>query len=241
MYMHTMYFRNLIVSFLMVLLIPVVAAAQPSGVSGGSAVPDDMPSYNPYELAENIRYPEFALDNGIEGEVILRALVGKNGRVTQIVVRKSTRQDMEKAAKDALLKTRISPATKDGEPVAVWIEIPISFRLDKAKPDSLMAGLPEAGEFVQTDEEPGYDPTALSRSVIYPPDAIRNNIEGRVVIRALLDRTGKVVRTRVDTCHQEVLCPAAVNAVRQTVFTPAKHKGQPVAVWIQIPVEFRLN
>lgn len=45
------------------------------------------------------------------------------------MIRKSTRQDMEKAAKDALLKTRINPAMKDGKPVAVWVQIPVVFRL----------------------------------------------------------------------------------------------------------------
>lgn len=85
MYTHMMYFRNPAVSVLLALLIPVVMAAQPSGASDNAA-PEEMPGYDPYELAENIRYPEFARDNGIEGEVILRALVGGDGRVAQIVI-----------------------------------------------------------------------------------------------------------------------------------------------------------
>ena len=38
-----------------------------------------------------------------------------------------------------------------------------------------------------------------------------------------------------------VFDPVAVAAVRQYVFEPAKSGGKPVAVWVAIPIRFKLE
>ncbi|MEO5929939.1 MAG: energy transducer TonB [Candidatus Kapaibacterium sp.] len=96
-------------------------------------------------------------------------------------------------------------------------------------------------EFIMVDKDPTWDQADLQRRIQYPEDAWRNNIEGRVFVRVLIDRQGHVVETRIDRSDDPLLTPAAVKAVTETVFTPAMQHDQPVMLWVQIPVTFKLS
>ncbi len=101
--------------------------------------------------------------------------------------------------------------------------------------------LPDMDEFIAVEEEPKWDAGELQRRIKYPEIARRNNIEGTVIVRALVDKNGRVVKTNVDKTDNAVLTDAAVDAVMKTPFTPAIQNKVPVPVWVQIPVSFRLN
>jgi len=101
--------------------------------------------------------------------------------------------------------------------------------------------LPEPDEFVAVEEEPKYDPAELQRRIKYPEIARRNGIEGTVTVRALVDKNGRVVNTIIDASDNKALEEAASDAVKRTPFTPAIQNKVPVAIWVQIPVVFRLN
>jgi protein TonB len=76
----------------------------------------------------------------------------------------------------------------------------------------------------------------------YPEMARLVGIEGRVVIFARIDEQGNVIRTLV---HQSVgfeSCDInAVNAVKAVKWKPAKQRDVPIAVWVSIPIDFRLR
>jgi protein TonB len=73
-------------------------------------------------------YPEFAKDAQIEGRVILHVLVGKDGRVKTIkLIRGVT--GLNEAAVDAVRRWVFKPGLKAGEPVCVWVEVPVDFHL----------------------------------------------------------------------------------------------------------------
>ena len=68
-----------------------------------------------------------------EGEVILRVLVDVNGDPTQIEVEKSSRSRLlDRAAIDAVRNWKFNPGLKNGQPVAGWVLVPISFKLTDA-------------------------------------------------------------------------------------------------------------
>jgi protein TonB len=100
---------------------------------------------------------------------------------------------------------------------------------------------PKPDDFIPVEEQPAWDADDLLRRVKYPELARRNGVEGLVVVRALIERNGRVVDTQVDRSDNPILTEAAVEAVRATPFTAAKQNGYPVAVWIQIPVTFALE
>jgi TonB family protein len=74
----------------------------------------------------------------------------------------------------------------------------------------------------------------------YPDDARVRNVEGMVLVKALVDTTGAVSRTLV-VASIPLLDVAAVTAVRQWRFKPALSNGRPVKVWVAIPVSFKLR
>lgn len=97
--------------------------------------------------------------------------------------------------------------------------------------------LPKFGDFVYYEEEP----VRLSMPAPeYPDEARRAGLEGTVKVQALIDTTGAVTYTRV-VKSIELLDDAAVRAVRASRWKPAMDKHRPVAVWVEIPVSFRLG
>jgi periplasmic protein TonB len=73
-------------------------------------------------------YPDWARENGIEGRVVLHALIGADGRVRRITVIRGNPALSESAA-ETLRHWTFRPATSSHQPVAVWIEVPFLFRL----------------------------------------------------------------------------------------------------------------
>jgi TonB family protein len=80
-------------------------------------------------LAKNIKYPPSAKADTIEGRVLLKLHVNKHGGVTWVKVVEGVRADLDSAAVDAMKKTSFRPAVYKGEPVSVWIAIPIQFKM----------------------------------------------------------------------------------------------------------------
>jgi protein TonB len=77
----------------------------------------------------------------------------------------------------------------------------------------------------------------------YPAAARKRGDQGTVYVRALVKKDGKPVQVAVASGKgvSPALDEAAVAAVKQWAFEPAKSKGKPVAVWIVIPVKFSLH
>jgi len=73
-------------------------------------------------------YPEWARENGIEGRVVLHALVGTDGRVRRVTVRRGI-PGLSESAEEALYRWTFRPAMAGRQPVAVWIEVPFRFHL----------------------------------------------------------------------------------------------------------------
>lgn len=101
-------------------------------------------------------------------------------------------------------------------------------------------------KFIPHDEAPepigGYE--AIQENLHYPEIAIKAGIEGKVLIWAFVDKSGKVTKTKVkesissgDSGCEE----AAIKAISSVTWKPAKKDRDPIGVWVMIPVEFTLN
>ncbi len=105
------------------------AAASSVAVAGG---PEGLTSFarpaGGYQVRP--RYPESARRQGIEGEALLRFQVLATGRVASVsVVRSAGHPDLDRAAVEAVQAWRFEPARRGKEPVAVWVTLPVRFRL----------------------------------------------------------------------------------------------------------------
>jgi protein TonB len=74
-------------------------------------------------------YPPEARAKGIEGTVIIRMLVAADGQVTDALVTTSVDPSLDEAALASARQATFKPATKDGKPVAVWVQLPMRFAL----------------------------------------------------------------------------------------------------------------
>jgi protein TonB len=76
----------------------------------------------------------------------------------------------------------------------------------------------------------------------YPSRAIELDLNGTVLIRALLDPEGDPREVRVHrSSGHAVLDHAAVAAVSRWAFEPASRDGQRIPAWVEVPVHFRLH
>ena len=95
---------------------------------------------------------------------------------------------------------------------------------------------PPEGAFVSFDEPP----VPVTRpDPAYPEWARENRIEGRVVLHALIGVDGRVRRVTVIR-GVPGLTESAQEALYRWTFRPARMNRQPVAVWIEVPFQFRL-
>lgn len=108
---------------------------------------------------------------------------------------------------------------------------------DTLAADSSRADLPMQGEFVYVEELPE---VTSKVQPYYPPDRIKADVEGVVIVQALISKGGEVTKTAVMKSIAG-LDEHAVRAVEQWKFKPARSNGKPVAVWVAIPVRFRLK
>lgn len=81
-------------------------------------------------LSANIKYPKEAQANKEQGRVIVRFVIGKDGKVTDAKVVRSISPSLNKEALRLIeAMPRWKPGEKDGQPVAVRFTLPITFRL----------------------------------------------------------------------------------------------------------------
>jgi protein TonB len=75
---------------------------------------------------------------------------------------------------------------------------------------------------------------------VYPQLAVVAHVEGTVTIEAIISTDGTVQEAHV-THSIPLLDAAALEAVRQWVFTPTRLNGEPVPVMLTVNVEFKLR
>lgn len=82
-------------------------------------------------LAENIKYPTAAKENGISGKVFITFVVEKNGLITDVKILRGIGGGCdEEAIKVIKLMPKWKPGTQRGQAVRVQYNVPIKFTLD---------------------------------------------------------------------------------------------------------------
>lgn len=92
-------------------------------------------------------------------------------------------------------------------------------------------------EFYMVEQKP-----ELVHSVapVYPEIARKAGLTGKVFLKFLVDKTGRVSNVSV-LRGQEIFRQAAIDAILQFKFKAAQQNDKPVSVWMTQPISFRLN
>lgn len=107
------------------------------------------------------------------------------------------------------------------------------------QPKSEDAQYPEPNEFVRVDSMPA---VLHAENPVYPDEAKKKGVEGSVWIKALVDKSGTVVKALVDkTSGVKSLDDAAQVAALKFTYKPALAKGKKVSVWVTYEVKFALK
>lgn len=106
-------------------------------------------------------------------------------------------------------------------------------------PDSLDAADADRGPFdIMGAVRP---PIAIDKAEpSYTPEAKERRIEGAVLLRTIIDRAGKVSDVEILEGLPSGLSEAALETVRTWTFEPATLDGEPVEVYYDLTIHFRL-
>ena len=82
----------------------------------------------------------------------------------------------------------------------------------------------------------------LGQNVNYPENAAKNDVQGRVLVQFVVEKTGEIGEVKVVRPVDEELDAEAVRVVKMMPkFIPGRHNGKDVAVWYTLPITFKLQ
>lgn len=81
----------------------------------------------------------------------------------------------------------------------------------------------------------------ILKNVVYPANAKKAGIEGKVLVKAVVDENGTVVNTSIEKGDNELLNKAAIAAVKSTNFTAGEKDGKKVKAEVFVPIMFKLK
>lgn len=207
-------------------------------------------------LADSIKYPVAAQENGIHGRVVCNFIVEKDGRLTDFKVLRGVDPLLDNEA-IRILKAmpKWTPGKQRGENVRVRFTLPVVFRLmgveELAPPPPPSTPIRESGSddiFVAVDtqpEFPGGQATMmrwLSDNIKYPAVAQENGIDGRVVVNFIVEKDGTLSDVNVIRGVDPSLDKEAVRVIQSMPnWKPGMQKNEAVRVRYALPVVFRLQ
>ena len=193
-------------------------------------------------------YPADARAAGIQGVVIIEALIDEQGRVSAARILRSV-PALNQAALDAVLGWAFTPTMKDGAPVPVSMTVTVRFALDSKPPavggvvgSGPVGGI--AGGDAATPRAGGAKTPPPTRLVdvkpVYPEAAREARIQGMVILELSIGKDGAVTSAKVLRSIPE-LDQAAIDAATQWKFTPTMKDGVAVPVVLAVTVNFKLQ
>ena len=102
-------------------------------------IAETMPSFQGGDLntfrtwvQQNVRFPQIALENGIQGRVVLTFVIEKDGRLTNIEVLQTPDRSLSEEAIRVLSKSpKWSPGKQRNQAVRVKYNLPVDFRVQQ--------------------------------------------------------------------------------------------------------------
>ena len=251
--------RHRIETFLLGIALTSLAGAQavPLRVRASSGVMQGM-----LVTKVNPQYPPEAKSQHVQGAVVLKVNIDKQGTVYKIEPI-TGHPLLAPAAIDAVKQWKYKPFLLDGTPVEVETKLTVNFTLaDKPVAGSIAGDSPggvppgEIGSVKSdtTGDAPQRTPSQRIRvssgvsqgllvskvSPEYPDDARAQGIQGVVLLKANIDKEGNVYKLELISGHP-LLAPAAIEAVKQWKYRPYLLNGTPIEVETQIQVNFTLT
>ncbi len=210
-------------------------------------------------IGENLRYPADALVNNIQGSVLISFVVEVDGTLNDMKVdRKLGYGTDEEALKVLKSSKRWNPGMQNGKPVRVKYNIPIKFAkpnysLNAVTPQTVKISGENTGEdvvynFISLENPPQYNGglqkfyTFINENIKYPEEAVKNKIQGNVLLSFVVEKDGKLSNINVDRKVGYGTDEEAKRVVSLSEkWKPGLINGKAVRVKYNIPIKFALK
>lgn len=241
---HTMQIKYILLFVAILAFTSAQAQTDDPASSKDEHVPKPKYSYRQF-IKDNMRYPENARKNNIEGRVVVKFCVNEDGAISNVTVVRSVYSELDSEAARMVRKMPPwEPAKENGVPVKAFLELPVQFKLkpekEKEPTDSAQKKI-----FMYVEQMPQapYDyQQYLAQNIHYPDSAQAHNIEGRVIIRFIVNEDGKISDCVVWKSVDDDIDAEALRVVKSfPPWRPGKQNGKYVKVYFTLPIVFKLE
>ncbi len=182
----------------------------------------------------NIGYPVEAMEKRIQGKVIVRFVVKKDGSIGKCEVLQGVHPLLDnEAIRLVKLLPKFKPGTIGGKPVNVWYTMPpVNFRLmNSSEPnDTIMPEFP-GGEVGLRNY--------IKENLNFPREANNQGIEEKVLVYFKVKKDGSIGDVKIVKGLNPFLVAEAERFVKSfPKFKPGTVKGKAKDIWIKITLEF---
>jgi TonB family protein len=201
-------------------------------------------------------YPPLLRDAAITGTAQVAMVVTAGGAATDVRVVEATHPAFADAAVAVMRQARFTPARRGDRPVAVRLQLPVSFTLERAAAPvpGVPAVVPPATPAPARQGRDVVDVSALDRPptlrnagevqrilvAAYPAELRATGVTGEVQVAFVVTAEGETRDVRVVSASNEAFGEPALAAVRAMRFTPGELAGRAATARVQIPVSFTL-
>ena len=194
---------------------------------------------------ESPKYPKHALESRLQGTVVLKLTVARDGKVKKVETMSGDSELADSAVQSAH-KWRYVPYFMDAKAVEAQTMVTINFKVTESGQPDITATykvrpVPPTEKVLKVHE--GVTPPRA----IYAPDpgysdeALKTKYEGVCVLALIVGPNGWPYDIKVSKSLGKGLDEKAIEAVQQWRFKPATKNGQPVSVAINVEIQFRLG
>jgi TonB family protein len=201
-------------------------------------------------LQKNLKYPEEAKSNNIQGRVIAGFIVDKDGSLQDIKVLRGIGGGAdEEAVRVLALSPKWIPGAKNGKTVRMALTLPVNFA---TAPDQSTGTAPKSesdiNDFSNIDVLPEFpDGMAgwakyLQANLKYPEEARKARVTGRVITEFVVEKDGSLSDINVVRGLGSGLDEEALRVLTGSPkWKPGLLEGRPVRVKYTMPIFFQLG
>lgn len=216
-------------------------------------------------VQENLKYPKTALDNNIHGRVVLSFIIERDGSVGGIKILQSPDRSLSEEARRIIASSpRWKAGEQGGKKVRVQYTFPVDFRMTVTKladirddavrqtddteaehPFTLAETMPMFP--MQEGDSPAYGDVSsfhkwVQEQIVYPAEALRKGIEGRVILSFIIEKDGSVSTIETKQTPDESLAEEARRVASNSPrWKPGQQQGKIVRVRYLLPVDFKIT
>lgn len=199
-------------------------------------------------VVSHVEYPQAAIDSNIQGRVVVKFIVSKEGNIESPSIVKHVHVLLDNAAVDVIKQTNglWNPGKEKGIPVDVFFALPVKFEIREEEKETKKE---DTAQYVYAEQMPEFVGgeegvrAHLAKNLEYPEDAREDGYQGRVIVGFIVNVDGSIDCVNI----KKGVCPSIDNEAMRVVklmnghWKPGIVEGKKIKVYFQLPITFRLS